>query len=229
VDPIGKRISLGVPLQERPLEVIGVAADAKYLTIAESVTRIVYTPARQNHVNGMTLIVRARGNPGSLTSEVAAAVHALDRSLPVAGARTYNDLVGIAIYAARAGAVLLSGFGALALLLAAVGLYGVLAYTVSRRSREFGVRMALGARSNQVLRQVVGEGLGLVTVGIVTGFVVALPVTRLLARFLYGISPTDAVTFAWTPMALFAVAAIACLLPARRATRVDPMRALRQD
>jgi ABC-type antimicrobial peptide transport system permease subunit len=147
----------------------------------------------------------------------------------VAGARTYNDLVGIAIYAARAGAVLLSGFGALALLLAAVGLYGVLAYTVSRRSREFGVRMALGARSNQVLRQVVGEGLGLVTVGIVTGFVVALSVTRLLARFLYGISPTDAVTFAWTPMALFAVAAIACLLPARRATRVDPMRALRQD
>jgi macrolide transport system ATP-binding/permease protein len=229
VDPIGRRISLGVPLQERPLEIIGVAEDAKYLTIDERLTRIVYIPSAQNYVNGMTLIVRARGNPALIANDVARAVHSLDRSLPMAGTRTYQDWIGIAIYAARAGALLLTGFGVLALLLAAVGLYGVLAYTVSRRSREFGVRMALGAKTAQVLRQVLGEGLGLVGVGVVLGVIAALSVTRLLARFLYGISATDAVTFAWTPVALFAVAALACLLPALRATRVDPVKALRQE
>ncbi|HEX6313265.1 MAG TPA: ABC transporter permease [Gemmatimonadaceae bacterium] len=229
VDPIGRRIGLGVPLSERPLEVIGVAEDARYLRIDESLTRIAYIPATQHHVNGMTLLVRARGNPALLKNDIARAVHSLDRSLPVANARTYDDWIGIAIYAARAGAVLVTGFGALALLLAAVGLYGVLSYTVSRRSREFGVRMALGAKGKQVLRQVLFEGLGLAAVGVVAGIVVALSVTRLLARFLYGVSATDAVTFAWTPIALFAVAALACLMPALRATRVDPVRALRQE
>ena len=229
VDPIGRRISLGAHLADRPLEIIGVAADAKYLSIDERLTRIVYTPATQNHANGMTLIVRARGNPAAIANDVGRAVNSLDQSLPVAGTRTYEYWIGVAIYAARAGAFLLAGFGALALLLAAVGLYGVLAYTVSRRSREFGVRMALGAKSQQVLRQVLGEGLGLVGVGVLAGLVVAASVTRLLTRFLYGISSTDAVTFVWTPVALIAVAALACLLPALRATKVDPIKALRQD
>jgi predicted permease len=229
VDPIGRRIGFGRPLAERPIEIIGVAEDAKYSTIDENLTRIVYVASTQNYVNGMTLIVRARGNPATVVNDVGRAVNSLDRSLPVAGVRTYEDWIGITIYAARAGAVLLTGFGALALLLAAVGLYGVLAFTVSRRSREFGVRMALGAKASQVLQQVLREGLGLVSVGVIVGVIVALSVTRLLARFLYGISSTDAVTFAWTPVALFAVAALACLLPALRATRVDPITALRQE
>jgi ABC-type antimicrobial peptide transport system permease subunit len=228
-DPIGKRIALGGPLQTHGLEIVGVAADAKYLTLNENTSRLVYTAYTQNYVNGMTLIVRARGNPASLTNAVARAVHAIDRSLPVAGARTYEEWIGISIYAARAGAVLLTGFGVLALVLAAVGLYGVLAYAVSRRTREFGLRMALGAESGTVLRQVLGEGMGLVALGVVGGLVAAFSVTRLLAGFLYGVSTTDAVTFAWTPVALFLVAALACLLPAIRATRVDPIKALKQE
>ena len=117
----------------------------------------------------------------------------------------------------------------MAILLAAVGLYGVLAYAVARRSREFGLRMALGARAGNLLRQVLGEGLGLVAIGVTVGLVAALSVTRLLARFLYGISPTDPVTFAWTPVVMLLVAMIACLVPAMRATRVDPIKALKQE
>jgi predicted permease len=228
-NPIGRRIALNGHIQERGAEIIGVASDARYLRLDENTTRIVYVPAAQNYVNGMTLIVRARGNPGTLRDDVERAVHSLDGSLPVSGARTYEDLIGISIYAARAGAVLLTGFGALAILLAAVGLYGVLAYAVARRSREFGLRMALGAEAANVLRQVLGEGLGLVAIGVLGGLVVALSVTRLLADFLYGVSPTDAVTFAWTPIVLVFVAALACLIPALRATRVDPIKALKQD
>jgi putative ABC transport system permease protein len=226
---LGKRIALGGPLATHGLEIVGIAEDAKYLTLDENLTRIVYLPASQNYVNGMTLIVRARGNPGTLRNDVARAVHSLDRSLPVAGSRTYQEWIGISIYAARAGAALLTGFGALALLLAAVGLYGVLAYAVSRRSREFGLRMALGAETKNVLRQVLGEGMGLVAIGVVAGLVAAFSVTRLLARFLYGISTTDPVTFAATTAALFAVAVLACLFPAVRATRVDPIKALKQE
>jgi ABC-type antimicrobial peptide transport system permease subunit len=156
-------------------------------------------------------------------------VQSLDRSLPVAGARVYLDWIGIAIYAARAGAVLITGFGVLAILLAAVGLYGVLAYAVSRRSREFGLRMALGAEAGTVLRQVMGEGLTLVAVGVLGDLAAALYLTRLLTRFLYDVSPTDPVTFAWTPLVLMIVATLACLIPALRATRVDPIKALKQD
>ena len=228
-NPIGKRIGLNGPLSENAMEIVGVAADAKYTRLEEDPTRLVYMPAPQRYVNGMTLIVRARGNPAALRDDVARVVHSLDRSLPVAGARTYQEWIGISIYAARAGAVLLTGFGVLAIVLAAVGLYGVLAYAVSRRSREFGLRMALGAKAGNVLRQVLGEGLVLVAIGVVGGLIAASWATRLLARFLYGISPTDPVTFAWTPIVMLMVAVLACLVPAMRATRVDPIKALKQE
>ena len=228
-NPVGRRIAMNGTVEENALVIVGVAADAKYGRLEEPTTRLVYIPAPQNYVNGMTLILRTRGNPGALRDEVERAVHSLERSIPVTGTRTYEDWIGISMYAARAGAVLLTGFGALAILLAAVGLYGVLAYAVARRSREFGLRMALGAEAGRVLRLVLGEGLGLVAIGVVGGLVAALAATRLLARFLYGISPTDPVTFAWTPVVLVVVAALACLIPAMRATRVDPIKALKQE
>jgi hypothetical protein len=155
----------------------------------------------------------------------------LSRPLPfsIQQPATSTQRFGISIYAARAGATLLTGFGALALLLAAVGLYGVLAYAVSRRTREFGLRMTLGAQTKNVLRQVLGEGMGLVAIGVVAGLVAAFSVTRLLARFLYGVSTRDPLTFAWNTSALLGVAVLACLVPALRATRVDPIKALKQE
>ena len=227
-NPIGKRISLGGPTGPW-IEIIGVAADSKYTVLNEPPTRLVYLPISQNHVNGMTLVVRTNSDPSALAAAVGREVHALDKSLPVAGARTLNEWIGISIYAARAGAMLLAGFGALALLLAAIGLYGVLAYAVSLRTREFGLRMALGARTRSVLGQVLGEGAVLVGIGVAAGLIAAFSLTRLLRTFLFDVSPTDARTFVGTPLILFAVAMIACLLPARRATRVDPIKALKEQ
>ncbi len=227
-DPIGKRISMRGPTGPW-IEIVGVSADSKYATLAEPPTRIVYLPIAQNHVNGMTLVVRATGNPATIATAVGREVHALDRALPLAGARTLREWIGISIYAARIGTMLLTGFGVLALLLAAVGLYGVLAYAVNRRTREFGLRMALGANKRAVLTQVLGEGVSLVAIGVAVGLVVAFSVTRLLARFLYGVSTTDAPTFVATPALLFAVAIVACLVPAWRAMKVDPIQALKQD
>ena len=227
-DAIGKRISLRGP--NGPwLEIVGIAADSKYTSLDEKPARIVYLPSAQNHVNGMDLVVRAKGDPAMLAGPVGREVQALDRSLPVAGAQTLDELIGMSIFAARAGAALLSGFGALALLLAAVGLYGVLSYAVAQRVREFGVRMALGARAADVLNQVLREGMTLVMLGAVAGLAIAWSATRLLARFLYGVSTNDAPTFAATSAILAVVALAACLLPARRATRVDPIRALKQE
>jgi putative ABC transport system permease protein len=227
-NPIGKRISLRGPGGPW-IEIVGVAADSKYTTLNERPIRLVYLPIAQNHVNGMTLVVRTNADPSTLAAAVGREVHALDKSLPVAGARTLNEWIGISIYAARAGALLLSGFGALALLLAAVGLYGVLAYAVSLRTREFGLRMALGARARTVLGQVMGEGGLLVGIGLVVGLIAAFSLTRLLSTFLFDVSPTDVRTFIGTPAILLVVAMIACLLPALRATRVDPIKALKEQ
>ncbi|HJQ22186.1 MAG TPA: ABC transporter permease [Gemmatimonadaceae bacterium] len=228
VSAIGRRISLRGP--NGPwIEIVGIVADSKYATLDERPMRIVYLPSAQNYVNGMTLVVRTAGDPSLLTNIVAREVHALDPALPASGARTLDEWIGISLYAARAGAALLTGFGALALLLAAVGLYGVLSYAVSRRTREFGVRIALGARAADVLRQVLREGMGLVLFGVVVGLAVALSATRLLTRFLYDVSARDSAAFAATSVVLLTVAAAACLIPAWRATRVDPVRALKQE
>jgi len=225
---VGKRISLSGP--NGPwIEIIGVSANSKYTALAEPRARLVYLPAAQNHVNGMTLVVRAKADPRGIAESVGKEVHALDPSLPVAGTRTMGDVVGVSIYAARAGAALVTGFGVLALVLAAVGLYGVLGYTVSRRTREFGLRIALGANAGDVVRQVIGEGVGLVACGVLAGLVLALSLSHLLARFLFDVSTRDALTYVGTPAVLFVVAVIACLMPARRAARVDPVIAMKSD
>ena len=224
---VGRRISLRGP--KGPwLEIVGIAADSKYATLDEKPARMVYIPIAQNHVNGMTLLVRTARDPALLANAVKREVQALDRSLPATGARTIEEWIGISLYAARAGATLVAGFGALALILAAVGLYGVLSYAVSRRTREFGVRIALGARSADVLRQVLREGMSLVLLGVILGIAAALAATRMLGGFLY-VSTRDAAAYGGTPLVLLAVALVACIIPAWRATRVDPVRALKQD
>jgi putative ABC transport system permease protein len=171
----------------------------------------------------------ATENPASLIAPVASTLAALEPDLPAAIVRPLSYTLATSLYPARAGARMLLGFGALALLLASLGLYGVMSYAVSRRTRDLGIRMALGAKPGRILREIVGEGALLVAIGVVGGVMAALFLTRLLTSFLFGVSPTDGSTYAATVLVLFAVALVASFIPARRATHIDPLKALREE
>jgi predicted permease len=227
-DPIGRRISLN-GAQGPWLEIVGLARDGKYITVGEAPAPFVYQPLAQRHESGMTLLVRTNGDPSQLIAPVRAEVHAVEHNLPLTNARTMNELLAMSLFPARMGAILLGCFGLLALLLAAVGLYGVISYSVSRRTREIGIRMALGAQGGSVLRLVLREGMTLVAVGVALGLVVAFAATRLLASFLYGVSTTDPAAFVGVALLLSTVALVASFVPARRASKVDPMIALRYE
>ena len=227
-NPIGKRMSFrgaNGPWSE----IVGVVHDSKYRTLGENPRPSVYVPLAQNHETGMTLHVRAAGNPLSIAGSVRHEVQALDPNLAVTNIQPLSDVVTASLFAARMGAVLLAIFGFLALILAAIGLYGVMSYAVSRRTREIGIRMALGAGKGNVLRLVLKDGLTLVGAGVTSGVIVAAAATRLLTSFLYSVSPLDAATFASIPVVLALVALLASYFPARRAAKVDPIIALRYD
>jgi predicted permease len=227
-DALGKRLSFngaGGPWRE----IVGVARDSKYQTLGEAATPFAYLPLAQNHETGMTLLVRASNEPAGLLATVRQSVQSLERNLPVTNVRPMRELIGNSLYAARMGALLIGVFGLLALALAAVGLYGVMAYAVSQRTREIGIRMALGAQRMDVLRLILREGMTLVVLGASLGLAGAIALSRLLVSFLYGISATDATTLTATAAVLVIVAFIANFIPARRATRVDPIIALRYD
>jgi predicted permease len=225
---LGRRVSFNGPAGPWQ-EIVGVVRDSKYLAIGESPTPVAYLPLQQNHETGMTLHVRA-GNPSSIAAGIRSEVQSMEKNLPVGNPMPVSESISNSLYAARMGAALLGIFGLLALLLAAVGLYGVMSFSVSRRTRELGIRMALGAQAADVFRLVLRQGLMLVLPGIALGLILAAMVTtRLLTSFLYGISATDAVTFASIPVILAVVAMVACYLPARRATKVDPLVALRYE
>ena len=227
-DPIGKHMSFR-GAQGPWSEIIGIARDSKYRTLGESPRPFAYVPLAQNHETGMALHVRTTGNPIGLAAAVRHEVQSLDQNLPVTELQTLSGVLAGSLFAARMGAVLLAVFGSLALLLAAIGLYGVMSYAVSRRTREIGIRMALGAATGNVLRLVLKEGMSLVGSGVAIGLIVAAAATRLLASFLYGVSPLDAATFVAIPLLLALVAFLASYLPARRAAKVDPMIALRYE
>jgi putative ABC transport system permease protein len=183
----------------------------------------------QDYRANMALHVRTTGEPGALLATVRREVQALDASLPVYNIKTLEEQKSGSLYTSRMAAMLLTVFGLLALLLAAVGLYGVMAYAVNRRTREIGIRLALGARGHDVLRQVLLEGMTMVTIGLALGLGGAIAATRLVASFLYDVTATDPVTFAGAALLLAGVAFLANYLPARRATKVDPMVALRSE
>ncbi|MCA1817263.1 MAG: ABC transporter permease [Acidobacteria bacterium] len=227
-DPVGRRISLSG--EKGPwLEIVGLVRDGKYVTVGEEPAPFVYQPLAQRHETGMTLLVRTSGDPARFVSQVRERVHSVEPNLPLNASRTMTELLAMSLFPARMGAILLGCFGLLALLLASVGLYGVMSYSVSRRTREIGIRMALGAESGSVLRLVLREGMTLVAVGVAVGLVAALAATRLLAGFLYGVSTTDPAAFAAVAALLALVALVASLIPARRAARIDPMVALRYE
>jgi ABC-type antimicrobial peptide transport system permease subunit len=203
--------------------------DSKYVTVGEAPAPFVYQPLLQRHESGMSLLVRTQGDAAAAIPVVRGEVQKLERNLPLTQARPMTELLAMSLFGARAGALLLGCFGLLALLLATVGLYGVMSYSVSRRTREIGIRMALGAQGGTVLRLVLREGMTLVALGVALGLAVALAATRLLTGFLYGVSPTDPAAFAFVALLLSGVALVASLLPARRAAKVDPMIALRDQ
>ena len=227
-DVLGRRVSLGG--REGPWrEIVGVVGDSKYAALTEEPTPVAYLPLSQQHETGVVLYVRTRVAPASLLAAVRREVRALEPNLPLPELRTVAETVSGSLYAARMVARLLAAFGALALLLAAIGVYSVISYGVAQRTREIGVRMALGAGSTDVQRLVLRRGLRLVGIGVVVGLALAVVAGRFLESFLYGVHGNDPLTFAAVPLVLAAVAFLACLVPARRATRLDPLAALRQS
>ena len=227
-NPLGKRLRFGGSGNPWS-EIIGVVRDTKYRTLGEDFRALAYQPLAQNHETGMTLHVRAAGDPLSVAGAVRNEINSIEKNLPLGDLQPLSALIGSSLYPARMGAALIGVFGLLALSLAAVGLYGVMSYAVSQRAREIGVRMALGARALDVLRLVLREAMTLVVIGMVIGWGGAAVLSRLIASFLFGVGAMDAVTFASIPCLLAMVALLAAYLPARRAMKVDPMVALRCD
>ncbi|HKQ61525.1 MAG TPA: ABC transporter permease [Candidatus Polarisedimenticolaceae bacterium] len=226
-DALGQRLRFGK--NGPPHEVIGLARDSQYVALGEAPRPYVYLPLEQNYASSVTLLVRTTGEPAGLLPAVRAELAALDPDLPVPLATTMESYLAEQLAGPRLAAAGIGAFAALALLLAAVGVYGVTAYAVGQRTREIGIRLALGAARRDIVRLVLRQGAWLVLGGSALGAVGALAVTRLFSGFLYGIRPTDPLTFA-AVIAVLALAALAAVLvPARRASRVDPMSVLRYE
>jgi predicted permease len=227
-EAVGKRLRIGK--SDAPyLEVIGVAKDGKYRSIGEKPRPYMYLPMMQSYRPAMTLVVRTAGDPTGIVSAVRHEVQSLEARLPVYDIKTMKEHMTYALWATDMGAKLSTAFGLLALLLAATGLYSVMAYSVSQRTKEIGIRMALGAQASDVLKLVTKQGMALALIGVAIGLAGAFVATRILSSLLYGVGVNDAVTFIGIPLLLAVVALVACYIPARRATKVDPMVALRYE
>ena len=205
--------------------VVGIAKDSKYNFIGEEPTPFIYQSTTQVYQPQLSLFVKAAA-PQAVLGTVRGEVQQLDRNLPLTGVFTLTEIFDQALWAPRMAASLLLVFAALSLVLSVIGIYGVMAYAVSQRTRELGIRMALGASRTDVLRLVVAQGLRLTLMGVAFGLVASFAVTRLVTSLLYSVSPTDVVTFTVVPLVLAVAALAASYLPALRATRIDPMTAL---
>ena len=228
VDPLGKRIKLGTSSPDSPWRIIvGIANDVRYREL-QAVSFDLYVPLaqwRSGFVNHFA--VRTETDPANFLATVQREVAAIDQSQAVASVATLEQLVSANMARPRFSTVTLGWLSALALLLAAVGVYGVVAYAVAQRTGELGIRIALGAQGRDILKLIIGQGMRLVIVGVGIGLVVSLALARLIEKLLFGVSATDPVTFALIALLIITVAFVACWIPARRATKVDPMVALR--
>jgi putative ABC transport system permease protein len=205
------------------IEVIGIARDAKYRTLGEEPLSFMYFPLLQHYTPAATLHVRTDGDPTDAVSTVRSEVQSMEKSMPLVGVTTIGQVMEAILWAPRMGASLLAIFGLMALLLAAIGIHGVMSYSVAQRTQEIGIRMALGAQSKDVLRLVLGQGLLILLAGGGLGLAGAYAVSQVLSSLLYGVGMGDPISFFGTTLVLAAAALLACYLPARRATRVDPI------
>ena len=230
-DPIGRRLQLGDPAPSSPwVTIVGVVGDVKYRGLDAAPSPTLYTPYEQSlWWPTMYLVVRSNVEPATLARSIRMQVSSLDPLLPVTRVRTMHDLLGRSVAEPRFRTILLGLFAAVALVLATVGIYGILSYTVAQRTREIGIRMSLGARRRDVLRLVLQQGMALAGAGVAIGLLSALALNRVLAGLLFGVGPTDVATFSVVSFVMVGAALVACYVPARRATRVDPMVALRCD
>jgi predicted permease len=234
-DPIGRRMKIGGNPQRPWVTIVGIVKDVRHNGMTAPIKEKFYVPHAQWHVatgnpiRSMSIVAKTPDDPMALASAVRAEVRALDPNLPLAQVRPMSEIVSTSLSEPRFTSVLFGVFAALALLLAAIGVYGVLSYLVTLRTREIGIRVAIGAGPRDVLRLVLGRGLALSIGGIVVGLVAAIPLARLIATLLYEVSSLDPLTFVAVPLVLSIVALGASALPARRATRVDPVTALKSE
>jgi putative ABC transport system permease protein len=241
-DPIGKRVTLDDPRDNsrapRWLSIVGVAKDVKQESWVDAPSNEIYVPFQQSRgffdgtarqFASMTIVVRTKIEPGSLALAAQETLRSLDRNLPVSNVVTMEQVVADALWQPRFNLQLIGLFAGLALVLAVIGLFGVMSYSVTQRTHEVGLRMALGARRLDVIKLVLSQGMKLTLLGVVLGLLASAALTRLMARLLFGIGASDPATFAVVALVLVVVALLACFVPARRATRVDPMVALRYE
>ncbi|MGH9832825.1 MAG: ABC transporter permease [Blastocatellia bacterium] len=228
-DPLGKRVVIYMKNDNQPCEIIGIVGDSKHMNLDAEVKPMSYWPHPELTYSGMTFVIRTQGEPSAVANAARNVIRTLDPEQPVADVRTMESLIGTSVARSRFNTLLLTIFAVVALLLAGVGIYGVMAYSVAQRTHEIGVRMALGARASDVLRLVVRRGMTLAITGVALGVVASFALTRLMETLLFNVSATDPLTFAGIPLLLVLVALLACLIPARRAAKVDPMVALRYE
>jgi putative ABC transport system permease protein len=228
-DPLGKRVTIYMKDQNVPTEIIGVVADSKHLSLDGESEAIAYWPHPELSYPFMTFVIRTRGEATDVAGAARNVIHTLDPQQPVGDVTTMERLLAKSVAGSRFNTVLLTVFAFVALALAAVGTYGVMSYAVTQRTHEFGIRMALGAGTLDVLQLVLRRGMTLAIVGVLFGLVGALALTRLMTSLLFEVKPTDAITFVVVSFSLIAVALLACYIPARRATKVDPLVALRYE
>jgi predicted permease len=230
-NPLGRHVGMGIdPGTKVDIEIVGVAGDTRYENLSEEVPYELYIPYTQlNWVNGMTVYLRAHGAATNTFNAIRRVVHEVDTAVPMYDLRTLDDQIEISLFIQRLLATLSSVFGGVATLLAALGLYGVMAFMVARRTREIGIRMALGADNGSVVWMVMREVLRLAALGVAIGMAAAWAATRFIQAQLFGIQATDFATTAMAALGIAGVAALAGYFPARRATSIDPVRALRWE
>jgi predicted permease len=233
-DPIGKRLKFGFPEDRddegKPWrEVVGVVNDVKMNGVDQAVSMQTYLPYSQLPNRAVALVVRTEGSAAAVATAIEQAIHSVDKDVPVFSIRTMDQILGNSLAQRRLTLVLLASFAALALLLATIGIYGVISYAVRQRTHELGIRMALGAQARDVVRLIVTQGLKLTLIGIGLGLAGAFALTRWMESLLFGVRPIDALTFGSIAVGLALVALLTCWIPARRATKIDPLIALRCD
>lgn len=228
-DPIGKRMRFTGPIDKSPwIQVVGVVKDVKH-ELNLPVTEDYYLPHAQDPWNAMVLVAKTKVDPLALAAVAREEVRAMDKDQPVFDVRTMREVRALSLALYSFSSIMLTVFGGVALLLAAIGIYGVMFYAVTQRTQEIGIRMALGARARDVVRLVLRNGMGLALIGVAVGLAGAFGLTRLLRSLLVGVEPTDAITFSVVTAILLLIALVACYIPARRATKVDPLVALRYE
>jgi putative ABC transport system permease protein len=231
-DPVGKRVTLGsTGPNNQPVwfEIVGVTANVRSLELREEPPAELYFALTQNPFENMAIVIRSTVEPASVAPALRQAVADVDRTVPVSDIKTMEHIVSESVTQPRFNLFLLGLFGGIALLLSAAGIYGVTAYTVTQRTHELGIRIALGAQVADVLRLVLGQGMIVIGIGLVVGLMASFALLRLMRSLLFGVGENDPLTFVAITLVLLLVALLACYIPSRRATKVDPLTALRYE